>query len=355
MGMSMKIAVITDQHFGARGDSTQCLDFYESFYSNIFFPVLDKEGIKTLYILGDTFDRRKYVNFNTLSRAKKMFFDVLEDKGINVVMLAGNHDTYYRNTNDVNSPDLLLAEYSNITIIDRPRTVTEGGYYICMIPWICTDNYDECMKEMMATKADVCMGHFEISGFAMYRGAESHEGLDPNIFSKFDRTFSGHYHHKSSRGNIHYLGNPYELTWQDYDDPRGFHIFDLASHDLEFIRNPYTMFARYEYDDSVHDPDGVDTSAFMDKYVKIVVVNKTNLYKFDRFINRLYQRNPLDVKIIEDFSEFNEGEVDESINLEDTSNVLMNYIDSLETETDKEKIKTYVRMLYTEALNTETA
>lgn len=351
----MRVAIITDQHFGARGDSAQCLDYYEKFYSTIFFPTLDQHGIKHILILGDTFDRRKFINFNSLSRAKKMFFDVAYDKGIFITMIAGNHDTYYKNTNDINSLDLTLAEYENVVIITRPETVDVHGIPVCFLPWICSDNYNDSMNEIKNTKADICMGHLEIAGFAMYRGAESHDGLSKDAFSKFDMVFSGHYHHKSDDGHVFYLGNPYELTWQDYNDPRGFHLFDLNTRQLEFFQNPYSLFERFEYDDSKFDPDGIDTSCFTDKYVKIVVVNKTDLYKFDKFINRLYQRNPLDVKIIEDFSEFAEGEVDESINLEDTSSVLSNYIDSLETEVDKEKIKVFMKALYTEAINRDVA
>ena len=349
----MRIAIITDQHFGARGDSTQCLDYYEKFYNNVFFPKLEENDIGTVYILGDTFDRRKYVNFNTLARAKKMFFDKLDERDIRVVMIAGNHDTYYKNTNDVNSPDLLLCEYTNIAIIDRPTTVTEDGTDICMLPWICADNYEDTMNTISSTKAEVCMGHLEIAGFQMYRGAESHDGMDRSTFKKFSKVFSGHYHHKSEDDNVFYLGNPYELTWQDYNDPRGFHLFDLETYELEFIQNPYTMFYRYEYDDTNLNVLEFDYSVFTNNYVKIVVVNKTNLYSFDMFINNVYKNNPLDVKIIEDFSEFNNGEVDETINLEDTSSVLTNYIDSINTDVDKDKVKTFMKTLYTEALNYE--
>ena len=350
----MKIAIITDQHFGARNDSTHFLDFYQKFYDEIFFPKLEEEVIKHVLILGDTFDRRKFINFNTLSRAKKMFFDAAYAQGIMITMIAGNHDTYYKNTNDVNSPELTLAEYENVVIISRPETVNVHGVPVCFLPWICADNYADSMKEIKDTKADICMGHLEISGFSMYRGVESHDGLSKDLFSKFDMVFSGHYHHRSDDGHVFYLGNPYELTWQDYNDPRGFHLFNLNSRNLEFIQNPYSLFERFEYDDTTYDPDGIDTSFVTDKYVKIIVVNKTNLYKFDKFINRVYQKNPLEVKIVEDFSEFTEGEVDESINLEDTSSVLSNYIDSLETEVDKEKIKTFMKSLYTEAVNRTT-
>lgn len=349
----LKVAIITDQHFGARNDSVSFLDFYQKFYDNTFFPTLESNGIDTVLILGDTFDRRKYVNFYALDRAKKMFFDKLASMNINVHMLAGNHDTYFKNTNEVNSPDLLLKEYSNIHVIDDPQTIYVGGTAICMMPWICPENYQESLDQLKQTQADLCMGHFEISGFAMYRGMESHEGLDKKIFDKFDMVFSGHYHHRSDDGHIYYLGNPYELTWQDYNDPRGFHLFDLDTRELEFIRNPYTMFARVEYDDKEQEPVELDTLDLADKYVKLVVVNKTDYYKFDRFIQKLYNKGSHEIKIVENMSEFEDGEIGEEINLEDTVSVLSHYIDSVETDVDKEQVKTFMKSLYTEAVNIE--
>ena len=349
----MKVAIITDQHFGARNDSIAFLDFFQKFYDNVFFPKLEEEGIDTVLILGDTFDRRKYVNFYALQRAKEMFFDKLANRKIKVHMLAGNHDTYFKNTNEVNSPDLLLKEYDNINVIDHPVTICVDETQICMMPWICPENYQDSIDTIKDTKAEICMGHFEIAGFAMYRGMESHDGLSKETFDKFDLVFSGHYHHRSDDGHIYYLGNPYELTWQDYNDPRGFHLFDLGSRKLEFIRNPYSMFERLEYNDKEQDPINLDEIELTSKYVKLVVVNKTDFYKFDKFIQKLYNKGCHDIKIVEDMSEFNEGEIDESIDLEDTLSVLGHYIDSVETDVDKEKIKTYIRGLYTEAINIE--
>jgi DNA repair exonuclease SbcCD nuclease subunit len=251
----------------------------------------------------------------------------------------------------------LLAEYVNINVIDTPQTIHldygNTAADVCMIPWICSDNYQRALDEINNTNAVLCMGHFEIAGFAMHRGMESQEGLEPSIFKKFDKTFSGHYHHRSSKDNITYLGNPYELTWQDYNDPRGFHTFDLNTQELTFVQNPYTMFDRFEYDDTVLDPDCIDTRVFAEKYVKIVVVNKKDLYKFDKFLARVYDKNPYEVKIVEDFSEFNEGVVSSEIDLEDTQTVLNEYIDSIETTVDKEKVKTFMKTLYTEAVNVE--
>jgi len=349
----LKVAIITDQHFGARNDSIAFLDFFEKFYDNTFFPALDANSIDTVLVLGDTFDRRKYVNFYALDRAKKMFFDKLEERGIRVHMLAGNHDTYYKNTNEVNSPDLLLVEYGNIDVISKPETIVIDGTSICMLPWICPENYQESLDHIKNTKAEICMGHLEIAGFAMYRGMESHDGLAKETFEKFDLVFSGHYHHRSSDQHIHYLGNPYELTWQDYNDPRGFHLFDLSTRELEFICNPYRMFERIEYNDKDQEPVDLDTIELEQKYVKLVVVNKNDFYKFDKFIQKLYNKGCHEIKIIEDMSEFQDGEIGEELNLEDTVSVLTHYIDSIETDVDKEQIKTYMRTLYTEAINIE--
>lgn len=360
----MKVAIITDQHFGSRNDSVNFLDFYEKFYSETFFPELEKNNIKQLLILGDTFDRRKYVNFYTLKRTKAMFFDKLRERDIEVIMLAGNHDTYFKNTNEVNSVDLLLQEYDNITVIDSPQTIHlnygEVSHDVCMMPWICADNYEESMDEIKHTSATLCMGHFDIAGFSMHGGVVSEEGLDRGIFKRFDMVFSGHFHHRSSSDNIHYLGNPYEITWQDYNDRRGFHIFDLSSRLLEFIPNPNVMFHRITYDDkleSITEINNKDFSSYTNTYVKVVVVNKTNPYLFDKFMANLYQVNPIDVSVAEDFTDLTEPLEDDILDqAEDTITIINKYVDTFtNTGIDNAKLKNVLREIYVEALNQESA
>jgi len=360
----MKVAIITDQHFGARNDSIHFLDFYEKFYDEVFFPNIQAAGISTVLILGDTFDRRKYVNFFTLKKTKQMFFDPLHQMGIEVHMLAGNHDTYFKNTNDVNSVDLLLKEYDNITVIDSPQTIhlkyADTSYDVCMLPWICADNYERSMEEVKNTSATICMGHLEVAGFAMYRGMPSHEGLERALFRKFEYTFSGHYHHRSNADGIFYLGNPYELTWQDYNDDRGFHIFDLDGRTLEFIKNPNKMFHRITYDDkkdTITDITNMELTQYAGKYVKVVVINKTNPYLFDKLMSNLYNVNPVDVTIAEDFTDLMEGVDDDTVDqAEDTLTTLNKYVESIKDESiDNDKLKTLLKELYVEALNTEQA
>ena len=348
----MKVAIITDTHWGARNDAPTFIEFYRKFYE-YFFKVIDEQKIDTVLMLGDTFDRRKYTNHATVNAARTIYFDQLQRRGIDTYVVVGNHDTFYKNTNDLNTIQLLLRDYDNLTIIPDPITLEIDGTPIAFIPWICADNYTACIKEMEETKAEICMGHFEIQGFEMYRGQECHEGFASDTFKKFDTVFSGHYHHRSTKGNITYLGTPYELTWQDYGDPKGFHIFDTDTRKLDFIQNPYTIFVRLEYDDKGKEPIDLDAYDIKDCFVKLVVVNKTDYYKFDQFVNKLYTKKAYDIKILEDLSEYEDGTVDGDIDLEDTLSILSNYIDSLSTDVDKEKIKSYMKALYTEAVNIE--
>lgn len=335
------------------------MDFYEKFYKETFFPVVKEEKVQAVLILGDTFDRRKYMNFFTLKRAKEMFFDPLSKLGVQVHILAGNHDTYFKNTNEVNSVELLLTEYaSSFNVIDHPTHIYVGPHKICMMPWICPENYQDSMSTLNESDANYCMGHFEISGFAMYRGMPSEGGLDRSLFRKFRQTFSGHYHHKSSADGITYLGNPYELTWQDYNDDRGFHILNLETEELTFFKNPNRMFHRITYDDkveSIKEIDGKDLKSYTNTYVKVVVINKTNPYLFDKFMNNLYNVNPVDITIAEDFTDLTEGVDDDMVNqAEDTITILNKYVDSIKEDSiNNDTLKNLLKELYVEALNTE--
>lgn len=349
----MKVALITDVHWGVRNDNPVFFEYYRKFYESVFFPTLKERDINTVVMLGDTFDRRKYTNHATIQAAKNIYFDRLKENNIFTHILIGNHDTFYKNTNEINTINLLLKEYDNLNPISSPCEVQLNGMRVAMIPWMCADNYAECMALINGTKSEICMGHFEITGFEMHAGQVCHEGLTPDTFSKFDMVFSGHYHHRSTRGNITYLGTPYEMTWMDHGDLKGFHIFDTETRQLEFIQNPYTIFVKLEYDDKEKEPINLNALDLKDCFVKLVVVNKTDYYKFDVFINLLYTKGCYDVKILEDLTQFDNGKIDEEIDLEDTISILSTYIDSVSTDLDKEKIKTFMKVLYTEALNAE--
>ena len=350
----MKIAILGDTHFGVRGDSLKFHDYYKKFYDNVFFPYLKENNITNVFQLGDLFDRRKFINFNTLALSKQYFFDQIADLELKFYTLLGNHDIFWKESLEVNSTGLVLGEYSQyINLIDKPTPVAfPDGTTIDLIPWICKENQKEVFEFIDESKSDLCFGHFEIAGFPMYKGMVGHHGLSHEMFAKYERVLSGHYHTRSKQENIEYIGTPYEMTWQDYNDPRGFCVFDTETRELEFIKNPYTIHEKITYDDKTQDPDA-SIIDIKDKYVKVAVVNKTDLYKFDQFINELYTKDAHEIKIIEDFSEFNDGEISTEINIEDTMSILSNYVDSVETDENKEELKSVLKELYLEAINLE--
>ena len=177
-----------------------------------------------------------------------MLFRSLRDYAVH--MIVGNHDCYYKNTNLVNSPSLLLKNYDNIKTYSSPQTIKVGGLDIMMIPWICSENYDETLTQIKKTKAKIAMGHLELQGFRVNNQMIMEHGLESNVFDKFELVYSGHYHTRSNDGKIFYLGNPYELYWNDVNDARGFHIFDTDTLELTPINNPYRMFYNIYYEDT---------------------------------------------------------------------------------------------------------
>lgn len=357
----MKIALITDQHFGARNDSLQFHDYFEKFYSEFFFPYLEKEGITTIIELGDIFDRRKYINYDSLGRCRDYFFQPIADMDIKLHCIVGNHDIYFKNTNRVNSPNLVLGDY-DFTVYDSPQTITIDGTEIVIMPWINNDNYEQAMEVIATSNAKVLMGHLELQGFEMYRGAVNDHGIDHKLFNKFDTVMSGHFHHKSSKDNIHYLGAPYEMTWSDYNDARGFHIFDTDTLDLTFVQNPYRMFHKLFYDDSTDKDwlrmeDGTPISesnidCITNKQIKVIVKNK-NPYTFDVWMDRINAAMPAHIQVVEDNFNLDIEDADDIINeAEDTVTIINKYISNLDLE-DVKPIEKLFHELYHEALSIE--
>tara|TARA_B100000925_G_scaffold291912_1_gene282418 strand:- start:7214 stop:8260 length:1047 start_codon:yes stop_codon:yes gene_type:complete len=347
----MKILLITDQHFGARNDNPIFLNKFKQFYEQIVFPYIDRNNIDTVFCLGDTFDKRKSINYLSLEATRDMWFKPLQDRGIKMYMLIGNHDIYFKNTLRVNACEHLLKEYDNLEIITKPTEVTLDERKFLMLPWICDDNKNDIYKAIEDTDATSCMGHLELQGFEALPGVRMQHGDDPERYSKFKLTCTGHFHHRSRMDNIMYLGNPYQLYWNDYGAVRGFHVLNTDDLRLTFIQNPFNIFEKIFYDDTNNDYETLpDHKELVGSYVKLVVQQKDNQKLFDRYVKHLQDVGVADLKIIEDLT-LEAVEIDESIKLEDTMTILENYVNELEDHIDKKNIVKIVKSLYLEALN----
>lgn len=351
-----KICLITDTHFGGRGDSVALLDHQERFFTEVFFPTLEKEGVDTILHLGDTFDRRKVVNFDTLHRVKNFFFEPL--KKFNYHVITGNHDCYYSNTNLVNSTSLLHEVQPNHHIYtDDFVELDFDGTRIAMCPWINRENRDKLVKSIEQSKAHYLLGHFAIDGVEMMKGRVHEGGLRQELFQHYYEVFSGHFHHPSTNGNIIYLGAPYEMDWSDFEGERGFFILDTKKRKRKLIKNPYALHQRLVYEDedlTVADVTELDVTPLRGSFVKVIVKKKTNPYLFDQFVAKVNDVGAADVKVVEDSLDLADVTFDDDLDaVEDTRGILKRYVEDIPDmdENISKKLSNFVDQLYVEAMD----
>jgi len=342
----MKVAIITDQHFGARKNSKLFHDYFLKFYNDVFFPTLEEEGIATVVDMGDTFDSRKGIDFSALSWAKNNYYDRLQEMGVKVHTIVGNHTAYYKNTNEVNAVDLLLREYDNVTVYSDPTEVMLGQLPTLFIPWINQENEEKSLKLIQKTSCKCAMGHLELQGFRVNKQIVMEHGLESKLFGKFTRVYSGHYHTRSDDGTVFYLGNPYEMFWNDVNDTRGFHIFDTETITHTPVNNPYRLFYNIYYEDT--NCQTFDTREYENKIVRVIVRKKSDTKKFEKFIDKLYSSNIAELKVVENFV-IQESEEFEAFESEDTLSILNRYIEEAEISLDKSIVQKMIQEIYQEA------
>ena len=344
----MKIAIITDQHFGCRKNSKLFHDYFLKFYNDVFFPALEEEGIDTVIDMGDTFDSRKGIDFAALTWAKENYFDRLKDMGITVHTIVGNHTAYYKNTNEINAVDLLLREYDNVHVYSETTSILVDNLSILLVPWINNENEKQSLGLIKRSSSPVCMGHLELQGYKVNDYVIMDHGLDDQPFEKFKKVYSGHFHTRSNQDNIYYLGNPYEIYWNAHADTRGFHFFDTETLEHTPINNPYRLFYKIYYEDTPHQT--FDAREYEDKIVKVIVRKKSDLTQFEKFIDKLYSANVAELKIVENFDfggwyDKDEGEYES----EDTLSILNRYIEEADITLDKSIVSKMVDEIYQEA------
>lgn len=355
----MKICLIGDLHLGIRSNSLEFHSYFERFFTQVFFPYLKEHNIKTIFQFGDLFDSRKSINLQTLYLSKKYFFDELEKNSLSLHCLIGNHCTFFKNSNEINSPSLLLSNYENIFIYQDFTNLNFAGLSVDIVPWICDDNRRDFLKQIRNSKAKYCFGHFEIAGGKFDALNVCHDGLSLKELKNYEQVFSGHFHTASIYGNVKYLGTPYQLTWIDYGDIKGFYIFDTETKNLEFIQNPLNMFYKIIYDDKIQDFDYWNNQSLdhiKNCYIKLLVINKNNFHLFDVVEEKINSVGVLDLSIVENLLEVcdrgSDVVIEESTN---TLELLHNYIESQELTIDinKNKLKSLMTEIYTESLNIE--
>jgi predicted phosphodiesterase len=349
----MKLGLLTDSHFGVRNDNRAFLENNKKFLDGIFFPYLKEQGIKTVVHLGDLVDKRKQINYYSNSRLRQDFIDPLMHGGFDFHWILGNHDIFYRDSFEVTAASELYLYLSrgmeNFRYYTEPTEVLFDGFPILFLPWICDSNRELTTQTINTTRAKVVFGHLALAGFQMFRGVENNVGENRSIYQKFKLVCSGHYHHRSISDNIIYLGASGEHTWIDYNDPRGFHIFDTETLELTFLQNPYKMFAKVFYDDREEDRK-YNFGDLTGKYVKVIIMSRHNPTRYDNFIGRVEDACPLDIQTTDDH--FNLDLVDNEKILseaKDTLTLIRDYVAQADNVINQNKLDQLFIELYQEA------
>lgn len=351
----MKIAFINDTHFGVRNDSPFFIDHILNFLETKFIPYLIDNKIDTVIHLGDFFDRRKYVNFNTLSLVRKRFIEPLSDRGIKMYVTLGNHDTYFKNTNEINSIKELLDNRSNFYLIDKPTEIQFDNLCISIIPWITQENYKSTTSFIHNSNCRVMCGHFEIIGFQVMSGVKHTHGLGISDFNKFEMVLSGHFHLKQNEKNIYYLGSQYQMNFGDVNFKKGFHVLDTDTMELTFIENENNIFHIFNYDDS-SDTEIKNIAKFISKtdlkgsFIRIFIREKTKQTIFDKFIDALWDKGIQDLSVIDEMNINSNSSSCQFDETQDTLMIINNQVDAIERDFDKLKLKNIIKDLYMESL-----
>ena len=352
----MKLAILNDTHCGIRNSSDIFMDYQEKFYRDVFFPYLLENDIKQIIHLGDYYDNRKTINFKALKHNRKIFLEKLREYGITIDIIVGNHDAYFKNTNELNALKELQGHYMNEVNVILDNTVMRYGKMdMALVPWITPENEKDTLEFLANCKADIVGAHLELDGFEMSKGIPCHGGMSMSHFERFDMVLSGHFHTRSSQNNIHYLGSQMEFFWSDCDDKKYFHVLDTETRELTPVHNPVTIHKKVYYDHEKMNKFE-DLRYLEDHFVKMIVVNKGDPYKFERFVDRVQSMKIHELKIAEDFKEFSGDAVnDDAVSVEDTETLMYNYIDAVHTDLDKDRIKKEINSLMKEAQSTEIA
>ena len=347
----VKIALLNDTHWSARGDSQIFLDYFMKFFDDVFFPYLKENDINTIVHAGDFMDRRKFVNFNSLHQVRTGFIERLKKERIEMHCILGNHDVYYRNTNKVNSLVELFSD--DMIIYEEPQVINFDGLDIALLPWVNKENYDESVEFIKTANAPILIGHLELDGYQVMRGINHQGGMDSKLFNRYEKVLSGHFHCRQEKGNVYYLGTQYQITFSDLNEKKGFHILDTDTREVAFIENPHQMFLETIYNDSEGpiDVDAINTTNMKDCYVRLIVESKSHSYSFDRFLDKLYDSGVAKITTVEEIID-SDKEDEELLDLaQDTVTLINNEIESIDEVKDKSRMKKLIKDLYMESLS----
>jgi DNA repair exonuclease SbcCD nuclease subunit len=341
----MKIALISDIHFGVRKNNQIFLQSQLKFFKDCFIPYLQKENIENIFFLGDLFDNRNFLHI----QIKNEVFDLFENylKNFNITLLVGNHDSFYTSTIKINSLKF-LSKFENIKVIESIKTIELFNKNILLVPWI--TNYEELFENIKKYSFDVVLGHFEINGFKYNKNVINQNGLSKDIFSNIKKVFSGHFHIRSNQkisdnSEIIYIGSPFQMTRHDINEERGFTVLDLNTLNYKNINNDVSLkYKQLLYPESFSQKD--IEGNIVDVHIKIE--NSYNEKDLNKYTQLIESYNPASSpNIFIDNDEILVSNLDDNYQISSMVDLIKDYVDSLNIE-NKDNIYNKLINLYNE-------
>jgi len=273
----MLIGVVGDIHLGIN-ENKPLFNLYQKKCITHIYNEFNMKGIKDIIYLGDIFDKRYSISVKTLKQANDIF-----DNRFNQHFLLGNHDVTYKNSNELNSVELILGKKNNV-VVNLPEEIEIGGKKILLVPWINKTNLNQSTEIINDSTADYLLGHLELNGFEMIKGIISRTGqFKSTLLKHFKHVITGHFHNYSQRKNITYLGAVCEMTWNDFGVDKYAGMIDTDTDTLHLIEIPYKLYDTIRIKKNEPLPN---IDQFKDKIIKVYLYTKRTI-KIEKFITQL--------------------------------------------------------------------
>lgn len=349
----MKILFMTDTHLGVRNGSNIFREMFRYYYKNVLFPYIRDNNISKIIHLGDFFDSRTSINLSDISYVMNEFIPMVEDSCVTMYIIAGNHDTAFRNTNEINSLSI-FKKSENIKVVDDDiEYIGTKHKNFVLVPWLNQSNQDEILQkiEKYSDKNHILCGHLEVIGSPMYKNSKLCEhGLSADIFKGFYKVLSGHFHEPSRNGVVEYIGALFHYTWQDHGCWRGFRVYDSLNDSWESVKNENELFLSISYNDEI----SIDnfSNEIKGKFIVVSVDNEYDKIKLKSFIHDIESRSPFKVDVIDKSLENFDINIDTEGNHSIKIKEIDEYVDELLIEhKEKNKISSFFSELMSEAKN----
>lgn len=348
-----RIWIMGDIHFGVRASSMEWFEISKSYFEDYFIPLLKreyKEGDILLQV-GDIFENRQVVNLKINSYVVNLFERL--GKILPVIAIAGNHDIYYKRSNEITSLDSLRF-IPGVNIIKEPTKLEMSNKSIHVMPWRHSNEQElETLKELGG--GDYLFCHSEMQGVLLNSKVKQKDGTRVGKFKDYNRVYSGHIHYAQIQGNVHMVGNAYQMTRSDMDNSKGVYLLDLEEGEHHFYENKVTPEFRKVnimriLDMKLGDFKKMIKNNFVDLYIPSDIMIR---YNMSRFINLIQDdARSIDPNIYDEKTFIDIDDVDEQIQNGyknfDVINLCSKWVDRMSVDEDyKEKIQNKIKALYT--------